>query len=72
MTVAELIKWLQTQDQAAVVHVVFHKTGYGYDNQGGTATTVAFDPNKHVDHSDAIIYNGKFYEKEILFGVYEG
>jgi len=72
MTVSELIKWLQTQDQDAVVHVVLHEAGYGYDNQGGTAKTVAFDPNKHVDHSDAIIYNGKFYEKEILLGVYDG
>ena len=72
MTVAKFIEWLKTQDQDAVVHVVFHARGVGYDNQGGTATTVAFDPHNHVDHSDAITYNGKFYEKEILFGVYEG
>jgi hypothetical protein len=62
MTVAEMIDWLQTQDQDAVVHVVYHKTGYGYDNQGGTARTVVFDPNNHSER----------YEKELLLGVYEG
>jgi hypothetical protein len=61
MTVAGLIEWLQTQDQNAVVHVVFHSPRYRYYLQGGTATIVAFDPDKHADYSD----------KELLLGVYE-
>jgi hypothetical protein len=61
MTVAEMVEWLKTQDQSAIVQVIFHETGYGYYNQGGTARTVVFDPNNHVDH----------YEKELLLGVYE-
>jgi len=72
VTVAEFVEWLLTQDQDAVVHVVYHMNGTGYYDQGGTATTVAFDPNNHVDHTDAITYNGKLYEKELLLGVYEG
>ncbi len=72
MTVAEMINWLKTQDQDTEVHVVCHMNGTGYYDQGGTATTVAFDPNNHVDRRDAITVNGKFYEKELLLGVYEG
>lgn len=72
MTVAEMINWLKTQDQHTEVHVVCHMNGTGYYDQGGTATTVAFDPAKHVDYTDSVIYNGKLYEKELLLGVYEG
>lgn len=35
MNVAELIQWLQTQDQTATVEVLSHKSGSGYYDQGG-------------------------------------
>jgi hypothetical protein len=45
MTVAEFILWLQTQDQEAIVEVVYHSSnGGGYYSQGGTARTDVFTP----------------------------
>ena len=44
-TVSDLIRWLQTQDQGALVEVVQHTSGRGYYDQGGNATEVAFDPS---------------------------
>jgi len=76
VTVAGLIEWLKTQDQDAVVCVVFHETGYGYYNQGGTAKTVAFDPSKHSTYDsqwvDKLTDNVKIHPAELLIGVYEG
>ena len=76
MTVAELGNWLKSQDQDAVVHVVFHEVGYGYDNQGGTARTVVFDPSKHSTYDsqwvDPLTNNVKIYPAELRLGVYEG
>jgi len=37
MTVAEFIVWLQGQDQEAIVEVVEHTSGTGWDDQGGNA-----------------------------------
>lgn len=42
MTVSELIEWLKTQDQDAIVQVVQHTTGKGYYDQGGNASVVDF------------------------------
>jgi hypothetical protein len=76
MTVAEFVEWLKSQDQNAVVHVVFHETGYGYDNQGGTAQTIVFDPFKHSTYVsqwvDQLTDNVKTYPSELLLGVYQG
>lgn len=44
MTVAEFIVWLQGQDQEATVEVVSHTNGRGWDDQGGNAEVVDFDP----------------------------
>jgi hypothetical protein len=43
MTVAELVEWLRTQDQDAVVEVVKHERAGSYYEQGGTADVVPFD-----------------------------
>jgi len=76
MTVAEMVEWLQTQDQSAIVQVIFHEAGYGYDNQGGTARTVVFDPSKHSTYDsqwvDQLTDNVKIYPAELRLGVYEG
>ena len=73
MTVAEMIEWLKTQDQSAVVYVIFHKTGSGYYDQGGTAKTVAFDPVRHSEHTDYshLTRDGQ-PATELLLGVFEG
>ncbi len=76
MTVAEMIKWLKTQDQNAVVNVVYHTDCSGYYDQGGTATTVAFVPAKHSTYDEQRVYsfsgNVKTYPAELLLGVFEG
>ncbi len=68
MTVEEMINWLKTQDQAAIVQVVFHEMGYGYNNQGGDAQTVVFDPSLHSEHYE----NSHLNCTELLLGVFEG
>ena len=53
MKVRELIQWLaKVQDQDAEVEVVMHSRGTGYYDQGGTASAVAFDPEKHATYTD--------------------
>lgn len=73
MTVAELITWLKTQDQAATVYVVSHSRCIGYYDQGGTAQTVVFDPARHAEHTDYshLSRNGQ-PATELLLGVFEG
>jgi len=52
MKVRELIQWLATvEDQDADVEVVQHSRGTGYYEQGGTASVVAFDPEKHTTYT---------------------
>ena len=51
MTVNELVTWLLTQDQGAIVEVLEHKTGTGYYDQGGTTHSVNFDPKLHSDYT---------------------
>ena len=53
MKVRELIQWLATvKDQDAEVEVVQHSRGTGYYDQGGNASAVAFDPEKHATYTD--------------------
>lgn len=53
MKVKEMIQWLQTfPDQEAEVEVVEHSSGSSYYEQGGTASTVAFNPAQHADYVD--------------------
>lgn len=69
MTVRELIEWLSSQDQDAIIEVIKHdRTGSQYE-QGGTATTAEFTPelstytdfrgNAHVP-ADAPYANKRF------------
>jgi hypothetical protein len=53
MKVKELVQWLQTfPDQDADVEVVKHSRGSNYYEQGGTASTVAFNPAQYADYVD--------------------
>jgi hypothetical protein len=53
MKVRELAQWLAAfKDQEADVEVVYHTSGTGYYDQGGNATTVAFDPEKHTTYTN--------------------
>jgi hypothetical protein len=75
MRVSDLIAWLQTQDPAAVVAVVEHRCATGYYDQGGTATTAAFDPAVHAevaDYRDNRSLPQRQRRVEILLGVYNG
>jgi hypothetical protein len=73
MTVADLIEWLKTQDQAATVYVVSHSACIGYYDQGGTAQTVVFDPARHAEHTyySHLSRDGQ-PATELLLGVFEG
>lgn len=42
MNVAELITWLQTQDQEAIVQVLVHSSGTNHCEQGGTVSVEDF------------------------------
>lgn len=44
MTVAELIEWLKTQPQEAVVTCIGHTSGSGYYDQGGNIEVIDFNP----------------------------
>jgi hypothetical protein len=77
MTVAELITWLKTQDQAATVYVVSHKRGILQDllgwNEPGTVQTVLFDPTQHAEHTDySHLSRDGQPATELLLGVFEG
>lgn len=73
MTVADLITWLKTQDQAATVYVVSHSGCIGYYDQGGTAQTVVFDPARHAEHTDySHLSRDGQSATELLLGVFEG
>ena len=73
MSVAELTEWLKTQDQSAEVWVVEHSSGRCWNDQGGTARTVLFDPTIHAEHSDySHLAREGCSATELLLGVYEG
>lgn len=68
MIVKDFIKWLETQDQEAIVEVLVHSSGTGYYDQGGNVTTEEFDPSKayygsskHHEYTD---YRGNQFVKE--------
>lgn len=51
MTVRELIAWLATQDQDAIVEVIRREPG-GYGYGGDSFEVVEFVPEEHSDYSD--------------------
>lgn len=69
MIVKDFIKWLETQDQEAIVEVLVHSSGTGYYDQGGNVTTEEFDIStdqysqfgKHWDYTD---FRGNQFTKE--------
>lgn len=42
MNVSEMIEWLKTQPQDAIVEVLCHDDNGGYYTQGGTCSTIEF------------------------------
>jgi len=58
MLVKDFIKWLETQDQGAIVEVLVHSSGSGYYDQGGWVTTEEFNTDeeygcgKHFQYTD--------------------
>lgn len=73
MNVKEMISWLQTQDQEAIVQVVVHSSGRGYYDQGGNAHVENFTTNigryglpTHYEYDDCC---GKSF---LLLGVMNG
>jgi len=62
MRVRDFIKWLETQDQDAIVEVVIHDSFGGYYNQGGTVSFEEFDPEK--DHSEYVDFRGNPFVNE--------
>lgn len=71
MKVKDFIEWLKTQDQEAIVEIVYHEHGTGYCDQGGNATTQEFDPTKGyypsqgvAEHWDYTDFRGNQFVKE--------
>lgn len=62
MIVNELVAWLLTQDQGAIVEVLEHKCGTGYYDQGGNTRIVTLDLKLHAEYYD---YDSKAF---LLFG----
>ena len=60
-TVADLIEFLKTQDQDAILQIVEHTCGTSYYDQGGNASEENFDPERHVEYTD---FRGNRYVKE--------
>lgn len=60
MKVSEFIEWLKTQDQEAIVEVVVHRSGSGYYDQGGNATTEEF--TSELQFSEHSPQYGKHFE----------
>lgn len=58
MLVKDFIKWLETQDQEAIVEVLVHSSGTGYYDQGGWVATEEFTKDeeygcgKHFQYTD--------------------
>ena len=63
MLVKDFIKWLETQDQEAIVEVLVHSRGSGYYDQGGNVTTEEFtdSPYTHFQYTD---FRGNQYVKD--------
>lgn len=63
MIVSELIDWLKTQDQDAVVDVLHHTSGSGYYDQGGNVSIEEFTATEFKDweYTD---FRGNYFVKE--------
>lgn len=75
MKVHELIEWLKTQNQEAVVEVVKHETGSSYYEHGGSARPEAFSLEAKTplfEATEAWSYKGQEYPATLLLGVHNG
>ena len=63
MNVSEMIEWLKTQDQEAIVQVLYHTSGTSYYTQGGNVTVEDFT----LDGVDGY-GSGRYYEYEDFRG----
>jgi hypothetical protein len=75
MKVHELIEWLKTQPQEAVVEVVKHESGRSHYDQGGNARTETFSLESKTplfEVTEAWSYKGTEYPATLLLGVYQG
>lgn len=69
MIVSEMIEWLQTKDQDAIVEVLVHDSQGDYYTQGGTVSKEEFDVSedkyddfgKHWEYDD---FRGNQFVKE--------
>ena len=57
MNVAEMIEWLKTQDQGAIVQVIYHTSGTSYYDQGGNVSVDDFT----LEGADGY-GSGRYYE----------
>lgn len=80
MLVSEMIEWLQTKDQDAIVEVLVHTDGNGWYEQGGRVSREEFDVSedkyddfgKHWEYADFrgnqfVKESEPFYNKRYLF-----
>lgn len=63
MTVAEMIEWLKTQDQNAVVYIVSHEM----EGHGSVVKVEAFDSVRYSDY----VYYACEATPELLLGKFE-
>lgn len=63
MIVKDFIKWLETQDQGAIVEVLVHSSGTTYYDQGGNVTIERFSDSLY-GHYEYIDFRGNPYVKD--------
>lgn len=73
MTVAELIEWLKTQPQEAVVTCISHTSGSGYYDQGGNIEVVDMmvKPSKEGAYDETfevINYTSDYFKDKPYYG----
>ena len=78
VTVEQLIEFLKTQDQKAIVQIIEHSSGTGYYDQGGSASEEDIDLEKHISYTDFkgnsfVKPEDSFFNKAyLLLGTYRG
>ena len=72
MTVSQMIEWLKSKPQDAVVSCVYHTSGSNYYEQGGTVEVVEFtgtEPTTENNYfSDFEFYEWKSGDKTLTIG----
>lgn len=68
MKLSEFIELLKTYDPDANVHVIEHREGHTYYDQGGWAYDVLFDKTKHITVDKFDVPTKGLHCNEILIG----